>query len=73
MSAENTGEQQDASHQELSKPPSKEALDACSGINQGDTCELSTPDGTKAGICQTVWNKLACVPTVKQRRNKGLQ
>jgi hypothetical protein len=73
MPAENTGERQDKNQREFATPPSQEAIDACHGLKHGDACELSTPSGMEAGICQVIQAELACIPTVKLQSKKGLQ
>jgi len=43
-------------------PPAR-ALEACSGLEQGAACTVTTPkDGELNGVCKSVQNELACVP-----------
>lgn len=42
--------------------PPQEAIDVCSGIEQGDTCQFSAPEGAIIGTCMMVAEQLACVP-----------
>lgn len=52
--------------------PPQEAIDACSGKNAGDTCEMTSPRGDKiAGTCEKVSDQLACKP--KDQPNGGPQ
>lgn len=49
------------SSQGLLEPP-REAIQACSGKKQRDTCEFTAPHGTVTGTCRKIQNQLACVP-----------
>ena len=42
--------------------PSEEAIDACSGLSDGGSCQFITPTGTISGTCQQVQQQLVCVP-----------
>jgi len=44
--------------------PPPEAIEACSGASEGETCTVVTPHGTLDGTCQQVPDaeELACVP-----------
>lgn len=43
--------------------PPPEAIAACEGKSEGDSCEFTNPRGdTLSGICQTVEEQLACAP-----------
>lgn len=43
--------------------PPQQAIDACSGKQQGATCSITTPQGMLSGTCKTPPNaSLACVP-----------
>ncbi|MGB7117239.1 MAG: hypothetical protein WBD56_13935, partial [Anaerolineales bacterium] len=42
--------------------PPLEAVNACTGLSQGDSCQFVTPDGAVSGACAFVQGQLACVP-----------
>jgi hypothetical protein len=44
--------------------PPQEAITACSGLTQGASCSINTPNGTVSGTCNTPPNQsqLACMP-----------
>ena len=43
--------------------PPREAINACSGKGETDTCEFVSPRGdTITGTCATIKNQLACKP-----------
>ena len=42
--------------------PPQEAINACVGLSQGASCQVSTPNGTLDGTCQAIQNQVACVP-----------
>jgi hypothetical protein len=43
--------------------PPPEAVEACEGLSEGDSCEFTSPRGdTISGTCQTIEELLACVP-----------
>ena len=42
--------------------PPLEAINACTGLSQGDSCQFITPDGAVSGACAFVQGQLACVP-----------
>ena len=42
--------------------PPQEAITACLGKNQGDSCQFTGPRGMVTGTCQNIGNQLACVP-----------
>ncbi len=42
--------------------PPQEAMQACSGKKQGDTCEMNAPSGVLKGTCLRIQSQLACVP-----------
>jgi len=43
--------------------PPQEAVDACGGKKNGDTCSFTAPHGTVSGNCRVVpEGKTACVP-----------
>ncbi len=44
------------------RTPPPEAIDACNGTVQGNTCQITTPHGTLTGTCLSIVNQLACVP-----------
>ncbi len=44
------------------RTPPQEAIDACNGVGQGNTCDVTTPRGTLTGTCMPIANQLACVP-----------
>jgi hypothetical protein len=43
-------------------PPPTEAIQACSGQNEGTQCEFTMPQGAITGTCLLVQTHLACVP-----------
>ena len=45
--------------------PPQAAIDVCTGKSEGTACEVSTPQGTKAGVCAYTPDKkyFACRPT----------
>lgn len=45
------------------RTPPPEAVDACDGKSEGDSCSVDTPHGTLDGECRNVPSgELACVP-----------
>ena len=42
--------------------PPQEAIDACSGVSEGDACEFMAPHGKITGTCRSIEGQLACVP-----------
>lgn len=44
------------------KAPPYEAVQACTGNNEGSVCSFNTPRGRLKGICLQVGDTLACVP-----------
>jgi len=48
-------------------PPPQEAIDACKGKNQGNTCQIKAPQGTVTGTCMRIENQLACIPPGENR------
>lgn len=44
------------------KKPPQEAIDACKGRKEGDTCSVVAPNGTLPGKCLTSGQYLSCVP-----------
>ena len=42
--------------------PPQEAIDACTGANEGGACQFVAPAGTVVGVCRRVETVLACVP-----------
>jgi len=42
--------------------PPQQAIDACSGVSEGDACEFTAPHGTITGTCMLIEGQLACVP-----------
>ncbi len=48
-------------HQGQGRPP-QEAIDACRGKNQGNSCQFTSPHGAITGTCRSIGNQLACAP-----------
>jgi hypothetical protein len=42
--------------------PPKEAIAACKGKREGNSCQINTPQGTITGVCSLAGNQLACTP-----------
>jgi hypothetical protein len=42
--------------------PPQEAINACTGLAEGDTCSVNTPNGTLQGTCSMVQDTFACKP-----------
>jgi hypothetical protein len=42
--------------------PPLEAIDACTGLSQENSCQFITPNGAVSGACAFVQGQLACVP-----------
>lgn len=42
--------------------PPQEAVQACSGLNEGGECQFTAPHGSVSGICLPVGAQIACVP-----------
>ena len=42
--------------------PPQEAVEACQGKSQGESCQFESPRGAVSGICQNVQSGFACVP-----------
>lgn len=42
--------------------PPQEAINACTGLNEGAACSFNTPQGTITGTCMVPQGQLACVP-----------
>ena len=55
--------------------PPQFAIDACTGKSEGTACEMSTPNGTKAGVCASTPDKkyFACKPNDMNRSSQGQQ
>jgi len=61
--------QHDRGRRRPPRPP-KEAIDACIGKKEGDSCEFRTPDGkTIRGTCRRINGILACVPDQPPERH----
>ncbi len=43
--------------------PPLEAIDACTGLSQENSCQFITPNSAVSGACAFVQGQLACVPT----------
>ncbi len=62
--------QQDRHRRPPPRPP-KEAIDACIGKKEGDSCEFRTPVGkTIRGTCRRINGILVCVPDEPHERHK---
>jgi hypothetical protein len=48
--------------QSLVAAPPQEALDACNGLNEANSCSIQTPSKLLSGTCLTVESVLACIP-----------
>ena len=47
----------------LPQGPPQEAIAACEGKSEGDSCEFTSPrDETISGTCRSIEEQLACVP-----------
>ncbi len=44
------------------RTPPQEAISACSGLTENTACQISLPNQTISGTCQTIQQQLACVP-----------
>jgi hypothetical protein len=54
--------------------PPQEAIAACEGLNEGDSCEFTSPRGdTIGGICRSIEEQLACAPEGGPRGPEGKQ
>lgn len=42
--------------------PPPEAIEACSGKQDGKSCEFQTPHGKPSGTCRTMQNQTVCIP-----------
>jgi hypothetical protein len=42
--------------------PPQEAIEACSSLTEGNSCSISTPNGTISGFCALIQTQLACDP-----------
>ena len=43
------------------RPPA-EAINACSGKSEGDSCGFHAPHGTVSGVCHDIQGEFACLP-----------
>lgn len=43
--------------------PPQEAVNACSAATPGAACSFTSPNGAITGLCQTIQQQLACVPS----------
>jgi hypothetical protein len=50
--------------------PPEEAIEACSGLNEGAQCEIASPRGAILGTCLPIQTELACVPEGGPPRGK---
>jgi len=60
------------------RDPPQEAIEACNGKSEQETCVFTSPKGVEKGACETVQDQLACSPkhdptTGEQPGNKGNQ
>lgn len=51
--------------------PPQEAVDACSGKLEKDSCKINTPRGLLTGACRSIEDQLACVPKGASKKRRG--
>ncbi len=44
------------------RTPPQEAIDACNGKSEQESCEFTSPKGAETGVCEMVQDRLACSP-----------
>ena len=52
------------------RTPPQQAIEACDGKSEQQTCEFTAQKGAETGVCETVQNQLACSPR-RERPGEG--